>query len=984
MLDQLVPALLLLAQPAPTPRAQRLALDLARAGETRTERVAVGQPFVVDVLNRAPGARYRLTAVGQSRLVEPLRLDEIAGRWRATAGCETAIQALADFGAVREESDVEGLFSVGGAGNRVIGSRCPGTAEFSEAVSPAAAVILSAAKSDGLGEGAIFELVVDRLMPTSESPVRTWRLRVEPQTLRVDSPDLTEAAWLVEATARDILEMLFFAAKRIPGKEVRFKLTPQQAGSPSLEISAEGVGSGLLTQRLDLHGGIWAPAVYSGWATALARRLGVKGSAQAPPEPVAGRLAHPVASVLEAENQRISNWLGRDMRSPDAHEQAALLLSALALRESAGDFSDSRLTLCRMSAHLAVARALRAGSSASPDGTLAEIAILALSKRQKDALDALGRLRAEHPGQQAWARALRLTSTGDWRTLPGALTATLLERLEYCRALRDRLSGLHALEFVRSRNSEAIPDWGRIGLSEGFSTEEGNTYAPTALALELAEVRQVYRLHQGRDPDPSAVGRALNAPPDRCLSREAASTITPRVIDWGAWARFYQRHVLAATVRQERALGQRLQLAEDAGEARQTQSMIEGLELQPLASLHGSERQLLERACLAVAPLLEHSRHLLTASHWSSLKRTCGKTAIAPVLAGAETWFGGLAPAGTAFDFEARRFLLKPDDPAALAELYRLAPYDRDIVRAWYRRERNNPPSPSAIESAYGVLLEYDIAAMKLRALLAARDVDEYQRLYSRICDLDADSCLDLGDYLASHNRPEAAVTAFRRALNEGKGRVRISARLDWLIDHSLEQGRTDDALAVARKAATGSAAGLKTMARVLERLERWTEAERYWMLHRASPVTIEERAERVARASLSAFYERFELWLSMGGCRTQQPAAIRGVFPSGIESASLAESSGRPDMGVRISGPDRTLEGLGLESDDIIVALDGRRVRSPLQYRCVAEFAEGTDAKAIAWRPKLERYLEVARAPRRPSAQLKVWLWLRPASAAR
>lgn len=402
MLDELVSALLLVVQPAPapTPRTQRLVLDLARPGETRTERVASGQPFVVDVFNRAPGARYRLTAAGKSRLIESLRLDEIAGRWRSTAGCETAIRALADLYAVSEERDVQGLFIFGGAGDRIVRSRCPGSAEANQLIS-AALTILGAATSDGLAEGAVFELVVDRLLPTSETPVRTWRLRVEPQTLREASPDLTETAWLVEATARDILEMLLFAAGRGPGKEVRFHLARQQTGSPSFEVGVEGVGQrGSLTQHLALDGGIWSPAVYSGWATALARRLGVTRSAQAPPEPVAGRLTHPVASVLEAENQRISKWLGRDMCSPDAHEQAALLLSALALRESAGGFSDPRLTLCRMSAHLAVARALRSGSPASPDGALAEIAILALSKRQKDALDALGRLRAEDPARR--------------------------------------------------------------------------------------------------------------------------------------------------------------------------------------------------------------------------------------------------------------------------------------------------------------------------------------------------------------------------------------------------------------------------------------------------------------------------------------------------------------------------------------------------------------------------------------------------------
>lgn len=80
-----------------------------------------------------------------------------------------------------------------------------------------------------------------------------------------------------------------------------------------------------------------------------------------------------------------------------------MVLGAFGLRDSAGDFSDTRWVLNRMTAHLAVATALRNGrSEPSIDGQIANATLLALVGRQRTSLSAVDALAADAPAVQSW------------------------------------------------------------------------------------------------------------------------------------------------------------------------------------------------------------------------------------------------------------------------------------------------------------------------------------------------------------------------------------------------------------------------------------------------------------------------------------------------------------------------------------------------------------------------------------------------------
>lgn len=164
----------------------------------------------------------------------------------------------------------------------------------------------------------------------------------------LETPYKTEQQWAAGETAADLEEMGGFAAKRAPAiaQPVSASLTP------------------------------WDP---DGFTIIARRALGdatsASGNASSPD--VFPRLVNLTTEELIAASGTVSTALTLDMRSPRAHEAAALVLGAFALREAAAAYSDVRWAMNRMTAHLAFADALRNGEAPSVDGLLARAALLA-------------------------------------------------------------------------------------------------------------------------------------------------------------------------------------------------------------------------------------------------------------------------------------------------------------------------------------------------------------------------------------------------------------------------------------------------------------------------------------------------------------------------------------------------------------------------------------------------------------------------------
>jgi hypothetical protein len=134
---------------------------------------------------------------------------------------------------------------------------------------------------------------------------------------------------------------------------------------------------------VDVGSHVWAPRAYG----RIARNFMADGAGLSISEDLAGdrqaaRIGNDTPEQdLARENARLSGLLQAHPRSAVLHEKAALLLAVAAAGRATGD-ADIRPLLCRMTAHLAIARALH-GDVLSGDGQLAERLLGQLADRER-------------------------------------------------------------------------------------------------------------------------------------------------------------------------------------------------------------------------------------------------------------------------------------------------------------------------------------------------------------------------------------------------------------------------------------------------------------------------------------------------------------------------------------------------------------------------------------------------------------------------
>lgn len=183
------------------------------------------------------------------------------------------------------------------------------------------------------------------LVTASDRPELRARTRSADQASADPDPNRSEADWI----AHDIIAEL----SRMPGVK-RLKATAERP---------------LTAARLHM----WDPDGYVEVAQTMMSpaRHASTGSVE-----LLSALTTPRIDVLEGANVEISSRMSADPLSSAAHEDAALLIGMFALREAAGAFSDTRPALSRMTAHLAMARALGGGRT-SRNATAATLAMQA-------------------------------------------------------------------------------------------------------------------------------------------------------------------------------------------------------------------------------------------------------------------------------------------------------------------------------------------------------------------------------------------------------------------------------------------------------------------------------------------------------------------------------------------------------------------------------------------------------------------------------
>ena len=104
----------------------------------------------------------------------------------------------------------------------------------------------------------------------------------------------------------------------------------------------------------------------------------------------------------------------------------------------------------------------------------------------------------------------------------------------------------------------------------------------------------------------------------------------------------------------------------------------------------------------------------------------------------------------------------------------------------------------------------------------------------------------------------------------------------------------------------------------------------------------------------LLGFYYRMARGMGDVHYEARLQALLTKILPAGLEALSAQVDSSAPTDGVLVDGSSKTLERAGIRSGDVIVGLDGWRVRSLEQYDAIRHLRPtmgGTrDAKLRVW----------------------------------
>jgi hypothetical protein len=172
----------------------------------------------------------------------------------------------------------------------------------------------------------------------------------------LDTAAAREPEWIVSEIAGSMLNIAAFAGHFESGDPFRVR---------TVGMEASGARRFKLTRRVEEYtvttAHPWSPDAY----VRMARSLMADGAEMSVSE-------DPVTVRADAGPAAVSRLLHEHPRSAALHERAAFLLgSSVQKREASTPGFDPRPTMCRMTAHLAIARALHPGG-ATKDGRLAE------------------------------------------------------------------------------------------------------------------------------------------------------------------------------------------------------------------------------------------------------------------------------------------------------------------------------------------------------------------------------------------------------------------------------------------------------------------------------------------------------------------------------------------------------------------------------------------------------------------------------------
>ena len=772
-----------------------------------------------------------------------------------------------------------------------------------------------------------------------------------------------EECWLVDETARDIAELLAFA--RNPAGKLEFTAEPIGYHPRNYQLSATLDGTEV-KQPFAVKESIWSPEDYSAWAQQLLTEWKLQPAAK--PGPTAAdflaSLTDAAPQTLIKESKRVSEALNQNPLDASLHEQAALLIAAFALREAAGEFNDTRRELCRVAAHLAIARALQP-TSAGPIRPIAEAALQSLAGRETAAMEIL-KTPVEAPGAISWARALRLRSTGNWQLEADATVP--LEMVEAFRARARSVNAHFAILWAKQQKPSPLHDLRRLVLEDvDLGVEDGHGFANDSLGQEAVSLGADWKDYFGGELQKSDFIKALSEPAGRAVSQKPGQPARIQVLGWDFWSAQHQRHFCASLQATNYFLRDLWGVPEFQSFQQFANLNFPSLALYPLLEREMTEDpRNIDGISQRVSALIKNHPELVSPALWENCFKPSGSkmhtlNVLAPI------WFNPLVPPGTTYGFWQRcyGYPLPPSEDPSWDRLLEISPseYLPRYGKVW-KSYGDHPPAGLA-EKVYAPILGYNLHALKHLAKTQAEQSAQYGETMQRVCKLDPDQYWILGNWYLTHKDEANAAEAYRKGVDLGEDRIRAANSCGWLVNYLDDHGQPEKALAIATEAAdVYSFRGLETMAKLKEKHQQFKEAEDIYQ-------KIAERYDE-GGASLAEFYLRNAD--KDPSFKKLATGMVKQLFPEGMTKVTLADFKATPDEGEQLTSTSPSSAAAGLQSGDVIVALDGYLVRNDEQYLYVRSLTADPKMQLIVWNPQGYREIAASAPERRFNVDLKTY----------
>lgn len=783
-----------------------------------------------------------------------------------------------------------------------------------------------------------------------------------------------ESQVLVQTILRDLCGMARQAAglpaDENPARLARVRNAPNSAwGKPVYDVVlGAALGGKDITTNLQFSLPLWEPKAYDALAATIFQSTGLTSAgetnATATGESLLKELTDFSAGGIERANLRVSRELAADFRNPRLHEAAAMLLGAFGLREAAGEFQDTRGALCRMTAHLAFARAISGHADYGPEGRVAEAILYTLMDHQVGAIERLDKLEAG-PATDPWKRALRARVTGDYRDLAALDDLTPLERVARFDAIARMVDSDQAWEGLDPEQAQGRSDYSRIANQNSYSVQLGHMLRALAIPLELTEAREIVEL-AGRGPfsDDRQVA-LLNELPAPCVGRDPAGKPQVEVISWGHWAMFLQRHLCHAIHQNHRFIRNSWGVPELAAEFREeVRGTFGGLRLYPFVRrLVCEEVEEYHAAADAGAAVTRETPQIVPVGAWTMLFRIPRNLEwyLPADLTDVSVWHRHNPPPHTAQDAGSRlthgSIVMNPDGYTILQGVHDLAPYNPNVTRALlnmrYGKQGEGQPV-EVLKAAYGALLDYSPRWMASVAARLRDDPAAYESLLQNAAAMNGDHYFSLGKYFAGRGDTEKAVRYFEKGVETCSDEVLVANNAGYLVRYYLGQGRVGDAERLAARAAdTYSAGGLRTMGDLLFWQEEYEASFQYYR-------KIEERYDN-PRYVIS-WWRGYREQTGKAAYDGEVEKRLSALFPAGIQPVNIGAAVNAPETGVAILGENEHTQAAGLKRGDIIVGLDGKRVEDLDQYFYLRLKLTNAVMRLTVW--KGDRYTDIEATP--------------------